>query len=66
MSTQTAELELNQSSAVAITGPAIDCIYDQPNLDPDRPLRAARAIVTAVLISVPFWVLLAFTIYLLV
>jgi hypothetical protein len=66
MSTQIAELELDQSSAAAISVSALGHACDDQILDPDRPMRAARAIVTAVLISVPFWALFAFAIYLMV
>jgi hypothetical protein len=65
MSTQVAELELDQSSAAVIKGAAIACVHDEQILDLDHSMTAARGIACAVLISIPFWLLFGFAIYLL-
>jgi hypothetical protein len=63
MSTQLAQAERTHSAAptiVALRAGDADLTY------PERPLGVARGIVSAVLISAPFWALFAFALYLLI
>ena len=65
MATQLADAALidprtiQQPAGRSVTG------YDSEAMPDDGRLTAARGIVTAVLISTPFWALIAFTVYLL-
>jgi hypothetical protein len=62
MSTHIVELDHARSGPPAIVaGGSVD---DGPS--PERPLSVARGITSAVLISVPFWMLFAFALYLLI
>jgi hypothetical protein len=63
MSTQTAQLELTQSSVPKIV--VARSVGDE-TLRPDRPLGVARGITVALLIAAPFWALFAFALYLLI
>jgi hypothetical protein len=65
MCIEAAEVELAHSPAkVAVGVVAQVCVGDF--LDEERPMPAVRGIASAVPISVPFWVLFAFALYLLV
>jgi hypothetical protein len=64
MSIQIAKFELARSLTSEASSPAIGRLPGM--LSPERPTAAARGIVTAVVIAVPFWALFAFTLYLLI
>ena len=63
MSTQFAQAERTHSATPAIVASRVD---DADLVYPEHPLAAARGIVSAVLISSPFWVLFAFVLYLVI
>jgi hypothetical protein len=65
MSIETAEVELAHSPA-KITAGAVTHVRVDDFLDEERPMRVARGIASAALISVPFWALFAFALYLLI
>ena len=66
MHLQIAEVELGHSVAAGVARsvtprPSANYPHDQ-----ERPLLAARGIVTGLLIAAPFWALFALTLYLLI
>jgi hypothetical protein len=73
MSTQTTEVEPAANPAISpAIGPAIKPAVSAPLPDPendlagsDNPIGMARGIANAVMISIPFWVLFGFMVYLL-
>lgn len=66
MHVQIAEVELGHSAMADVAGSMTARASANNPHDQDRPLLAARGIVTALLIAAPFWALFAFTLYLLI
>jgi hypothetical protein len=66
MSTQIAEAERTVRSATEGAALASCRVEDEDPSEPEHPIRVARGIAKAVLISVPFWALFGFALYLLI
>ena len=68
MSTHIAELEPASSALADAPGSVLATIYGDQPVEPvgdqDRSVGMVRGIVSAVLISLPFWALFAFAVYL--
>ncbi len=68
MSTHIAELDPTSSAFADVSASELGMIYSDETPytidEPDRPMGTARGILSAVLISIPFWALFAFAIYL--
>jgi hypothetical protein len=66
MHVQIAEVELGHSATADVErSVTADSDANYPG-NQERPLMAARGIVTALIMAVPFWMLFAFTLYLLI
>ena len=66
MPTHIAEVDLVRPSLTEAVEPVAFLAPGSERLEADHPLGIARGIASAVLISIPFWALLAFTLYVLV
>lgn len=64
MATQAAAAELHTSRGLNVVSAISADDYDNDSNEADPKTSTARAIVIALLISSPFWALVAFTIYL--
>ena len=66
MSIHAAEANLLDPPAAAPAPPIPDAVRPPQPGEPERPLGPARGVLHAMLIAVPFWVLLGFTLFLLI
>jgi hypothetical protein len=65
MSTQLAEAELTDLATVEDVVRRAAAEFGEDNTGDERQMSAARGIVIAMLISLPFWALVVFTVYML-
>jgi hypothetical protein len=65
MSTHIAEAELFEPGADSRPPAAAQPFYDDPEMDDGDRLAVARGVATGVIISTPFWILVGFTVYML-
>lgn len=65
MSIHLADAELLAPEAARAATPQAQPVYDDVEADDDDRLAVARGVLGAVIISTPFWILIGFTIYML-